>query len=90
MIETRAVLKEKAENVSISLNRKYFEISARLGVNLRETVYSMVKEILKKKNFDPSINLKSKNDNKNNTSGGCCLGKKGNDNKKSINIKNKK
>ena len=51
MIDMRNVKKEKAEKISMSLNKKYFEISARLGINLRETVYSMVREILKKKNL---------------------------------------
>jgi hypothetical protein len=81
MIDLREVKKEKAENVSTSLNRKYFEISARLGINLRETIQSMVSEILKKKIFEPSLQLNKINNNKNNKDGNCCAGKNSSKNK---------
>ena len=91
MIKDRIVEKEKAENISKSLNRKYFEISARLGINLREVVYSMLREILKIKNFDPmNIKIDSDIDTKKNTGGSCCLGKNGNEKRKSKKEKNKK
>lgn len=88
LIGQRAVSNEKAENIAKSMNRKYFEISAMLGINLKETVYSLVKEILKKKNFGPiNIVMNSEND-RNNTGGSCCLAKK--DNKKEKNKKKNK
>lgn len=81
MINNRIVSKEKAENASKSRNKKYFEISARLGINLRETVYSMIKDILKKKNFNP-INILI-DDSPSSEGGSCCLAKKSSKKRKS-------
>ncbi len=50
-IDHRIVEREKAEKVSKSIDKKYFEISAKLGINLKEIVFSLVKDILKRKVF---------------------------------------
>lgn len=51
-IDLRVVEREKAENSAKAINKKYFEISAKLGINLKETVFAIVRDILKQKNFD--------------------------------------
>lgn len=75
-IDLRIVEREKAENISKSLGKKYFEISAKLGINLKEAVFSIVKDILKKKDFnsvDPiHIISGDSNDLRDNAGSSCC------------------
>ena len=75
-IDLRIVEKEKAENIAKSIGKKYFEISAKLGINLKEAVFSIVKDILKKKDFhsiDPiHIISGNRDDLRNNPGSSCC------------------
>ncbi len=79
-IDMRIVETEKAENVSKAINKKYFEISAKLCINLKETVFSIVKDVLKKKNFtsiDPIHIINSERDEmRNNAGSSCCANSK--------------
>jgi len=85
-IDQRIVEREKGENISKSISRKYFEISAKLGINLKEAVFSIIKDILKKKNFntlDP-IHIVSRDgsDLRDSSGGSCCAGNSNKGNKR--------
>lgn len=75
-VKERKVEYEKAENIAKSLNKKFFEIAARLGINVKETVFNMVKEILSKKKFDSVDRVILKNNKTKNKKKNCCASKK--------------
>ena len=77
LVDMRVVEKEKAENVAKSFGKKYFEISAKLNINLRETVFSLVKEIHSKNRLSSleSIHI-IKEDIRENNANSCCLSNK--------------
>lgn len=75
-IDMRIVEREKAENIAKSIGKKYYEISAKLGINLKEAVFSIVKDIVKKKDFnsvDPiHIISGDRHDLRDNAGSSCC------------------
>jgi len=77
-VDHRVVEKEKAENTSKMINKRYFEISAKFGINLKETVHSIVKDILKLKNFTKLNNINiivpDREKVRNNAGSSCCGG----------------
>ena len=48
-IEKREVSKEEGEELAAKYNMKYFEMSARTGENITETITELVNDIYKKK-----------------------------------------
>jgi small GTP-binding protein len=80
-IDHRIVEREKAENIAKSFGKKYFEISAKLGINLKEAVFSIVKDILKKKDFnsmDPIHIVSGDRDDTRDDAGSSCCAKSNN------------
>ena len=70
-IEKREVTKEEGEKKAAEYNMKYFEVSAKSGININEAILSISEEVLKNKGEDiPENGLKIADNKK--TGGGCC------------------